>query len=82
MRRRVRRPRPESALMAALLFMLSVIFAPRKDVTIGVTFLFTGVRWGIAAVTTHELRAVLAAVVFLGVQGLLVLLEARQKPGL
>jgi hypothetical protein len=65
----------------AILFILGVLFAPRKDLTIGTAFLFAGLRWGFAAIVTHELRAIIATVIFLSVPAAMLYLDSRkQKP--
>lgn len=66
-------------IASAVLFFLSVVLAPRKDVTICAAFLFAGLRWAVAAIITFEARAIIGALLFLSVPALLLFLEARRQ---
>jgi hypothetical protein len=64
---------------AAILFLLGVLFSSRKAPTIATAFLFTGLRWTFGAIVTHELRAIIATVIFLSVPTLILYLDARKR---
>lgn len=68
-------------IVCAVLFVIGVFLAPRKDATICAAFLFAAFRWGIVALITHGARPVIATVVLLAVPLLWFYLESRkQKP--
>jgi hypothetical protein len=64
---------------AAILFILGVLFSPRKDVTIFAAFLFVAIRLAFAAIITLELRAIIGTLIFLSVPVLMLYLEARKQ---
>lgn len=68
---------------AFVLFVLSVMFSPRRNLVIGAAFLFSAIRWGIAALITLEPGAIVAAVGFFSVPILLLIADTRkQRTGL
>ena len=64
---------------AAILFIVGVLFAPRRDLTLGTAFLFAGLRWAFAAIITHELRSIIATVLFLSVPAIMLFLDGRKQ---
>jgi FtsH-binding integral membrane protein len=65
--------------ITAILFVVAIVFSRRKDVAVGGSFLFAAIRWALAAIVTHELRAITATVVFLSVPALLLFLDSRKR---
>src|SRR5690349_2117003 len=63
-----------------LLFLLGVLLSQHWKVSICAAFLFTGLRWIIGALFSFDTRAVIAAILFLGV-GAILLLTTLGKQG-
>ena len=61
------------------LFVLGVVFSPRRNVVIAAAFLFSAIRWGIVALITWEPRAIIAALGFCSIPILLLIAETRQQ---
>jgi hypothetical protein len=64
---------------AFVLFVLGVVFSPRRNVVIAAAFLFSAIRWGIVALITWEPRAIIAALGFCSIPILLLIAETRQQ---
>ncbi len=64
--------RLKDPIACVILFSFALILARRKDVTLFAALGFAGLRWAIAAIVTHELRTVIATIIFLGIPILLI----------
>ncbi len=53
--------------ITAALFLIGIGFSPQRAVTVGSAFLFAGIRWIIGAISTADVRAIVAACVFFSV---------------
>jgi hypothetical protein len=64
---------------AFVLFVLGVVFSPRRNSVIAAAFLFSAIRWGIVALTTRDARAIVAALGFCSIPILLLIAETRKQ---
>lgn len=62
-----------------VLFVLGVVFSPRRNVVVAAAFLFSAIRWGIVALITWQPRAIVATAGFLSVPILLLIVDARKQ---